>query len=121
MVELGMNARIPDEVHMKPVLEVIPALFLALPHPEPVRVERHDLWFLSALLIHIVIEQKAQMLGYLIAELNSHAHIGHSANQRLQHRLGLISVLVRGEVREYALQFIASDKGAVRAHHYVVA
>jgi len=43
VVELGMNAWVPDEVHMEPVLEVKAALFLELPHLEPMRVERHDL------------------------------------------------------------------------------
>ena len=120
VVELRMNARIPDQIHMKPIFEEEAAVLLLPPHPEPVRIERHHLRLLSPLFVDVVVEKISEMLGNLVAELNAHADIGNTAKQRLKHRLVLVAIAVRGKVREDPSQLVTSDERPVGAHHDVV-
>ena len=61
------------------------------------------------------------MLGDLVAELDAHADVGNAAEERFEHRLGLVAVAVGREVGEDASQLIARDKCSVGANHDVVA
>ena len=100
VVKLRMNARIPDQVHMQPILEEEAAVLLLSPHPEPMRIERHHLRLLSPLFVNVTIQKISEMLRNLVAELNAHADIGHTAKERLKHRLVLVSISIRRKVRE---------------------
>ena len=66
-------------------------------------IERHHLRLLGALFVDVIIEEIAELLGDLVAELNPHAHVGNTAKQRLEHRLGLVAIAVCRKVREDAL------------------
>ena len=116
-----MNARVPDEVHMQPVLEEEAAVLLLPPHPEPVGIERHHLRLLGPLFVNVAVQKIAQMFGNLVAELNAHADVGNAAEERLKHRLVLVAVAIRGKVSEDASQLVTGDKRPVGANHDVVA
>ena len=116
-----MNARVPDVVDLQPVLEEVAGLLLLAPHPQPVRIERRHLRLTGALFVDVVVEQVAQAFRDLVAELDAHTDIRHTSKERLQHRLGLIAVAVRGEVPKDAAQLVARNEGAVGADHDVLA
>src|ERR1700733_15696800 len=106
---------------MQPVLEIkATALFLP-PHPEPMGIERHHFRLPGALFVNVTVKKIAEMLGYLVAELNTHTDVGNAAEQRFEHRLGLVAVAVGGKVGENASELIARDKCATGANHDVVA
>ena len=116
-----MNARVPDVVDLQPVLEEVAGLLLLAPHPQPVRIERRHLRLTGALFVDVAVEKVAQAFRDLVAELDAHTDIRHTSKERLQHRLGLIAVAVRGEVPKDAAQLVARNEGAVGADHDVLA
>ena len=83
-------------------------------------IERHHFRLPGALFVNVTVEEIAEMLGYLVAELNAHTDVGHAAEQRFEHRLGLVAVAVGGKVGENASELIARSKCAARANHDVV-
>src|SRR5260370_32232198 len=84
-------------------------------------VERHDLGLLCALLPDVSVEQIAQALRDLIAELNPHADVRNAAKQSFERGLVPVAVVVGGEVTLDASEFVAGHKCPSCAPHDLVA
>ena len=59
-------------------------------------IERHYFRLPGALFVNVTVEEIAEMLGYLVAELNAHTDVGNAAKQCFEHHLGLVAVAVGG-------------------------
>src|SRR5271168_4690516 len=121
VMQLGMDAWVPHEIDVETILEIKTVVFLFHPHPEPMRIEQHDLRLLAALLLDIAVQQVSKMLRDLIPELEAHADVGNATEKRFEHRFGLIAVAIGREVRENASKFIAGDICPIGSHHHIVA
>ena len=99
VVDLGMDAGIPNEKRLEPNAEVMPLTLLALPHLQPVRVERHQLGLPGALHVDVAGQQVSEVLRDLVTELHAHAHVGDGTQQSFHLFLRLVPVPIGGEVR----------------------
>src|ERR1700677_3908388 len=94
VIQLGVDARVPDEIDVQSILEEESVLLLLPPQAQTVGIEGHHFSLIGSLLADITVKQVAKVLRDLIAKLDAHADIRHAAEQCLQHRLGLVSVVV---------------------------
>jgi hypothetical protein len=57
VVKLRMNARVPDQINMKPILEEVAAVLLLSPHAKPMGIEGHHLRLLGPLLVNVTVQE----------------------------------------------------------------
>src|SRR5260370_37386342 len=97
-----MRLRVPDEIDMQQWPQIVPFFCLSLPRCHSMRIKHIDDLALGVVLCGVGPKQIPKVLDNLIPHLHSHALLGHRFEQRSQHHVGAVPLLIAGEVRSNA-------------------
>src|SRR5229473_2544629 len=115
-----MRLRVPDEIDMQQWPQIVPFFCLLLPRRHSMGIKHIDDLAFGVVLCDVGPKQIPNVLDYLIPQLHSHALLGDRFEQRPQHHLGAVSLLIAGEIRSNAPDFIAGHECSTGANHHVV-
>src|SRR5260370_14928904 len=115
-----MDLRVPNEVNMQQRPQIMAFLCLSLPRRHSMGVKHIDNLTLRVVLGGVGPKQVLKVFDHLKANLHSHALLRDRLEQRPQHHLAAVALLIAGEVGSNAPDLIPGHERATGADHNVV-
>ena len=117
---LVVDIGVPDEINVKPTVEVLALAFPGAPHSQALAIKRLQNGVLRSLLPRISLCEIPLSFADLVTYLHAHRALRQRANQRFERLLGSVAGVIVVVEGVQSSGFVAGDKAAIGPNHDVV-